>query len=160
MRNKGLMLLALVMILALGAFALAACGGGESETPETTAAAGTETTAAAGTDASAPAATGEPIKIGFDEGFTGFMALDAQIADQGIQTALAMVDNQVVGRPVEYIKVDHASDPVQAVDKARQLVESYQVDMVMTMFSPAVRSVSDYLAKSGGTPNIGINSCP
>lgn len=160
MRNKGLMFLALVMILALGAFALAACGGGESETPETTAAAGTETTAAAGTDASAPAATGEPIKIGFDEGFTGFMALDAQIADQGIQTALAMVDNQVVGRPVEYIKVDHASDPVQAVDKARQLVESYQVDMVMTMFSPAVRSVSDYLAKSGGTPNIGINPMP
>lgn len=158
MRNKGL-LLVLALILALGVFALAACGGGESETPETTAAGGTETTAG-GSDTTAAPASGEPFKIGFNEGFTGFMALDAQIADQGVQTALAMVDNQVLGRPIEYIKVDNASDPVQAVDKARQLVESDKIDMTMTIFSPAVRSISDYLAKSGGTPQIGINPMP
>lgn len=158
MRNKGL-LLVLALILALGVFALAACGGGESETPDTTAAGGTETTAG-GSDTTAAPASGEPFKIGFNEGFTGFMALDAQIADQGVQTALAMVDNQVLGRPIEYIKVDNASDPVQAVDKARQLVESDKIDMTMTIFSPAVRSISDYLAKSGGTPQIGINPMP
>ena len=72
----------------------------------------------------APAATGEPLKIGFDEGFTGFMAVDAAMTDKGIQLAIDQLGGQIDGRPIEYLKADNASDPVQAVDKARQLVES------------------------------------
>jgi branched-chain amino acid transport system substrate-binding protein len=161
--NKLLILMMVVMLVAIG-LAVGACGS-DTETTETTAAgtdttaAGTETTAA-GTDTTAAPATGEPIKIGFNEGLTGFMATDAQIADQGIQTALAMVDNQVLGRPIEYIKADNASDPVQAVDKARKLVEEDKIDMTMTIFSPAVRAISDYLAKSTGIPQVGINPMP
>lgn len=151
MTKKKLLVVVLAVMLAVAAFALAACGG-DGGTSETTAGGGTGTTAAP--------ATGEPIKFGYNEGFTGFMATDAQISDQGIQTAIAMLDNQVVGRPIKYIKVDNASDPVQAVDKARQLVESDKVVATSTMFSPAVRAISDYLAKSGGTPQIGINPMP
>ena len=43
------------------------------------------------------APSGEPIKIGFDEGFTSFMAYDCQLADQGIKTALDMLGNQYDG---------------------------------------------------------------
>jgi len=59
---------------------------GASETTATTAATGP--------------ATGTPIKLGFDEGFTGFMAYDCQQADEGIKTALAMINNQWMGHPV------------------------------------------------------------
>ena len=170
MTNKKLLVAILVVMLAACAFALAACGtsgGGSTETTvagstDTTAASGsTDTTVAGATDTTAgAAATGTPIKIGFNEGLTGFMATDAQIADQGIQTALAMVNNQVLGHPIEYLKADNASDPVAAVDKERQLVESDKVAMTMTIFSPAVRAISDYLSKSGGVPQIGINPMP
>ena len=64
-----------------------ACGG-EEGTETTTTAGGTETTAAP---------SGEPIKFGFDEGFTSFMAYDCELADKGIKTALAMLDNQCDG---------------------------------------------------------------
>ena len=55
---------------------------------------------------------GRAVQLGFDEGFTGFMALDASLVDHGIQMALEQVDDQVLGRPIEYIKADNASDPV------------------------------------------------
>ena len=108
-----------------------------------------------------PAATGEPLKIGFDEGFTGFMAMDATVAEQGILTAIDMIGGQWMGRPVEYFKADNASDPVQAVDKARQLVESDGIQfMAGPIFSPAAAAVTDYLAKAGGIPQSSIVGQP
>jgi branched-chain amino acid transport system substrate-binding protein len=108
-----------------------------------------------------PAATGEPLKIGFDEGFSGFMAMDAQQAEQGILTAIDMVGGQWMGRPIEYYKADNASDPVQAVDKARQLVEGKKIQfMAGPIFSPAAAAVTDYLAKAGGIPQCSIVGQP
>ena len=108
-----------------------------------------------------PAATGEPLKIGFDEGFTGFMAMDASLAEQGILTAIDMVGGQWMGRPIEYFKADNGSDPVQAVDKARQLVESDGIQyMAGPIFSPATAAVTDYLAKAGGIPQCSIVGQP
>jgi hypothetical protein len=83
-----------------------------------------------------PAATGEPLVFGFDAGFTGFMAMDVELAEKGILTRLDMIQNQWEGRPVEYKKADNGSDPVQAVDKARQLVES---DGIQYMADPEHR---------------------
>lgn len=142
----------LVIALALGlvgALLLAGCGsGGEGGGGEPTA----EPTSTA---------AGEPFKIGFNEGFTGFMATESTIAEKGILTALEMIDNQILGRPVKYIKVDNASDPVQAVDKARQLVESDKVDVMLgPIFSPAAQAVTGFLAKSTGTPQISIMGQP
>ena len=130
-----------------------------------TTAAGTETTALTTPGSSdttdGGAASGEPIKIGFDEGFTGFMAYDCQLADQGVKTALAMLNNQWEGRPLEYFAEDNGSDPVVAVDKARKLVESDKIDvMIGPIFSPSAKSVADYLAKSSGIPQISIVGQP
>ena len=48
-------------------------------------------------------------------------------------------------------------DSVQAVDKARQLVESQKIDAHLgPIFAPAAAAVTDYLSKSGGIPEIGI----
>jgi ABC-type branched-subunit amino acid transport system substrate-binding protein len=165
--NKLLILVVVLALLIMG-LGLAACGSGNStETTaaatDTTAASGTATTAAqAGTETTAPpAATGEPVKIGFDEGFTGFMAYDVSLAEKGILTALAMLNNQAAGRPLEYVKVDNGSDPVVAVDKARQLVESDKISFLAgPIFSPAAQAVTDYLAKSSGIPQCSIVGQP
>ena len=148
--GKRLLLLMLVMALGICLFAVA-CGG-EEGTGTTTTAGGTVTTAA-------PA--GDPITFGFDEGFTGFMAYDCELADKGIKTAVAMLGNQYDGRPVEYVAEDNGSDPVVAVDKARKLVESDGIDcMIGPIFSPSAKSVADYLGKSTGIPQISIVGQP
>ena len=148
--NKRFVVLMLVVAMVLGLSAvLTACGG----TTTTTTQAPTTTTGAA--------ATGEPIRFGFDEGFTGFMAYDCQLADQGVKTALAMLNNQWEGRPLEYFAEDNTSDPVVAVDKARKLVESDKIDvMIGPIFSPSAKSVADYLAKSSGIPEMSIVGQP
>ena len=56
------------------------------------------------------------------------MSYDCQLADQGVKTALAMLNNQWEGRPLEYFAEDNGSDPVVAVDKARKLVESDKIN--------------------------------
>ena len=152
--NKRLVILIVLAVLAcLIVFAAAACGSaGDTGARDD----GTST----GASPSA-AATGEPFKLGFDEGFTGFMALDASLVDHGIQVALDQVGNQVLGHPIEYIKADNGSDPVVAVDKARQLVESDKIDaMLGPMFSPSNAAVTDYLARNGGIPSISFMGQP
>jgi branched-chain amino acid transport system substrate-binding protein len=148
MQRKSLLLfIALLLVLALGVFA-SACASEET----TTTAVGTETTAAP---------SGEPIKIGYDEGFTSFMAYDCELADKGLRTALAMLDNQFDGRPLEYYPEDNASDPVIAVDKARKLVESDGINvMIGPIFSPSAKAVTEYLATSSGIPQISIVGQP
>ncbi len=146
-------ILALVLVLGtFGALILTACGssgstGAREDSPSSS---------------PMPAATGEPLKIGFDEGFTGFMAVDAQLTEHGIKTALAEVDNQWMGRPIEYYKADNASDPVAAVDKARQLVENNKIQVMLgPIFSPSNAAVTDYLGKGGGgIPSISIFGQP
>jgi branched-chain amino acid transport system substrate-binding protein len=168
--NKRLLILLIAVVLGVSAFA-AACGG--TATTTTSAAATTETTAmsstttAGGTGTTAggtgttTAASGQPIKIGFDGGFTSFMAYDVQMADQGIQTALAMLNNQWQGRPLQYVKEDNASDPTTAVDKARKMVEQDKIDvMIGPIYSPSAKAVADYLGKSSGIPQMSIVGQP
>ena len=155
--NKRLLILLLVVILAIGVLAVA-CG--EEEEATTTAPPGTETTAPASTDTTA-APSSEPIKIGYNEGFTGFMAYDCELAEKGIQTAFAMLGNQIVGRPIEYFPEDNTSDPVVAIDKARKQVESDGINvMIGPIFSPSAKAVADYLGKSSGIPQMSIVGQP
>jgi branched-chain amino acid transport system substrate-binding protein len=157
MSKRPSILLAIMLVVILAVSAVAAACGGDEET--TTTAGGTETTAG-GTDTTG-AATGEPIKFGFTEGFTGFMAYDTELAEKGILTALDMLGNQWEGRPLEYLKEDNGSDPVVAVDKARKLVESDNINcMIGPIFSPSAKSVADFLGKSSGIPQISIVGQP
>lgn len=151
-RKVVIAILAFVLVLgAFGSLVLTACGGDTGAT-------------GAREESSTPAATatGEPLKIGFNEGFTGFMAVDAQLTEHGIMTALDEVGNQWMGRPIEYFKADNASDPVQAVDKARQLVENDGIQVMLgPIFSPSNAAVTDYLGKGGGgIPSISIFGQP
>ena len=146
-------IVALVLVLGtFGALVLTACGSSGD----------TGARDASASSSPMPAATGEPLKIGFDEGFTGFMAVDAQLTEHGIKTALAEVGNQWMGRPIEYYKADNASDPVAAVDKARQLVENNKIQVMLgPIFSPSNAAVTDYLGKGGGgIPSISIFGQP
>ena len=130
-------------------------------TTGTTAAGSTDTTAAGPATTGAGPATGEPIKLGYDEGFTNFMSYDTAQGDMGIKTALAMLNNQWMGRPLQYLYEDSTSDPVVAVDKARKLVESDHINaMIGPIYSPAAKAVTDYLGKSSGIPMISINGQP
>ena len=169
-RTAALLALIVATLLAVSVFAVA-CG--DEESTDTTAAESTDTTAAAtdttagGTDTTAggtdttAAASGESIKFGFDEGFTGFMAYDTELAEKGILTALDMMNNEWQGRPLEYLKEDNGSDPVVAVDKARKLVESDNIDcMIGPIFSPSAKAVTDYLGKSSGIPQMSIVGQP
>lgn len=151
MKHRRFPLIALAVMLVVSVFGVVACGGDGGSTDTT--ASGAETTAAP--------ASGEPIRIGFDEGFTGFMAYDVALAEEGILTAFAMLGDQISGRPLEYVKADNGSDPVIAVDKARQLVESNKIDFLAgPIFSPAAQAVTDYLAKATGIPQCSIVGQP
>jgi branched-chain amino acid transport system substrate-binding protein len=158
----------LILMLAVLALIAASCG---TTTTTTTAAAETTTSVSSSDTTTAPAtgdttttvgaANGTPIKIGFDEGFTGFMAYDCELAQKGVLTALHMLNNQWEGRPLKYFKEDNGSDPVIAVDKARKLVESDGINvMIGPIFSPSAKAVSDYLAKSSGIPEMSIVGQP
>jgi branched-chain amino acid transport system substrate-binding protein len=145
-QKKLLLPLALLLVYLITTLTILGCGSEEATT----------TTSVSATTSSS-VATGEAFKIAYNEGFIGPMANDAQLADRGIQTALKQLNNQVLGRPIEYLKVDNGLDPVQAVDKARQLVESQKIDAHLgPIFAPAAAAVTDYLSKSGGIPEIGI----
>jgi len=109
-------ILALVLVLgAFGSLILTACG---SDTGDTGARDESSTPAAA--------ATGEPIKIGFNEGFTGFMAVDADMTDKGIKLAIEQLGGQIAGRPVTFVQGD-----IRDRTALRRLFADHAIDAVV-----------------------------
>ena len=76
----------------------------------------------------------KPIKIGFVADFTGPLTEHGIAAKQGAILAMEQAGNKVGGRPVELIIEDEASDPAVAMDKARKLVETNKVSMILGPF--------------------------
>jgi branched-chain amino acid transport system substrate-binding protein len=97
---------------------MAACN--EEET--TTTGAVTETTAAP---------TGEPIKIGVLLDLTGFLAWTGTDNQKGMELAVEMAGGQVAGHPVDLMIEDAATDGAVAQDKAKKLVTTDGVCMVL-----------------------------
>jgi branched-chain amino acid transport system substrate-binding protein len=84
--------------------------------------------------APAPApAPKEPIKIGFIEGITGYMAPAADELVKGLKLAVEMLGPEIAGRPVQLIIEDTQTDMTVALDKARKLAEQ---DKVSVVFGP------------------------
>jgi branched-chain amino acid transport system substrate-binding protein len=134
MRRK-LLVTILVLVFIVGCLAVVGCGSSKDQA----------------------SANKEPYRIAYNEGFTGPMSNDAALADHGIQTALKQINSQAQGRPIEYLKAENNLDPTQAVDKARQLVESNHINAHLgPIFAPGAAAVTAYLAKAGGVPEIGI----
>jgi branched-chain amino acid transport system substrate-binding protein len=76
----------------------------------------------------------KPIKIGFIADFTGPLTEHGIAGKQGAILAMEEANNKVDGRPVELIIEDEASDPAVAMDKARKLVETDKVSMILGPF--------------------------
>ena len=112
---------ACLVILAL---ALTGCGG-SGDAPES----------------SADGPTGDPIKVGVLHSLSGTMAISETTLKD---TVLMMVDEQnarggLLGRPVEAVVVDPASDWPLFAERARELLESEQVDVVFGCWTSVSR---------------------
>ncbi len=110
--------------LVLLAVALTGCGG-SGDAPEST----------------AGGPTGDPIKVGVLHSLSGTMAISETTLKD---TILMMVDEQnakggLLGRPVEAVVVDPASDWPLFAERARELLESEQVDVVFGCWTSVSR---------------------
>ena len=104
---------------------LAACGASE-EAPE---------------PADMPVTAGDPIKVGVLHSLSGTMAISETTLKD---TILMMVEEQnrkggLLGRPVEAVVVDPASDWPLFAERARELLESEQVDVVFGCWTSVSR---------------------
>ncbi len=110
--------------LVIFAAALVGCGG-SGDAPES----------------SAEGPTGDPIKVGVLHSLSGTMAISETTLKD---TVLMMVDEQnakggLLGRPVEAVVVDPASDWPLFAERARELLESDQVDVVFGCWTSVSR---------------------
>ncbi len=92
-------------------------------------------------DATAAGPTGDPIKVGVLHSLSGTMAISETTLKD---TILMMVDEQnarggLLGRPVEAVVVDPASDWPLFAERARELLESEQVDVVFGCWTSVSR---------------------
>ena len=95
----------------------------------------------AGNDSGAPGAAGDPIKVGVLHSLSGTMAISETTLKD---TILMMVEEQnakggLLGRPVEAVVVDPASDWPLFAERARELLESEQVDVVFGCWTSVSR---------------------
>jgi urea transport system substrate-binding protein len=110
--------------LVIFAAALVGCGG-SGDAPES----------------SAEGPTGDPIKVGVLHSLSGTMAISETTLKD---TVLMMVDEQnakggLLGRPVEAVVVDPASDWPLFAERARELLESEEVDVVFGCWTSVSR---------------------
>ncbi|MDH3426106.1 MAG: substrate-binding protein [Acidimicrobiia bacterium] len=120
-RNLGVVLIVFMMIAA-------ACSDDEAEP---TAAPATAAPATAAPATAAP--SGEPIVIGIIADLTGAFTTYGNSLTRSAELAVQEINDAggIDGRPIEVIVEDIQSDPTVTVDKARKLVESDDVDVVM-----------------------------
>lgn len=95
----------------------------------------------AGDESAAPGAAGDPVKVGVLHSLSGTMAISETTLKD---TILMMVDEQnarggLLGRPVEAVVVDPASDWPLFAERARELLESEQVDVVFGCWTSVSR---------------------
>ncbi len=158
MKRKPILLFALALIVVLAVAMLAvACGSSEDTTTtgaastETTAAPSTETTGAASTETTA-AANAEPIKIGTSLPLTGSKSVPGNAAKQGYEVWADMVNSAggILGRPVELVIKDDASDQNTIVADYNALISQDKVDLLLGTFSSLLVLPSSAVAEKNG----------
>ncbi|HEY7563418.1 MAG TPA: substrate-binding protein [Acidimicrobiia bacterium] len=129
MTRRSLAFVSLVMALII-----TACGGGGAATT-TVATTGAATTGPAPTSAetTSPPIVEGPIKIGIIADLTGPFTTYGNSLARSAQLAISMINaaDGILGRQVEVIVEDIQTDVAATVDKARKLVQSDNVDLVM-----------------------------
>ena len=95
--------------------------------------------------ASVPARAAEPIKVGGLFELTGFLNPVGKDAYQGAMIAIEEQGGTFMGRPLEFITEDSATDPSTTMDKARKLVEVDKVKIIVgPIFGPTTTAVAGY----------------
>lgn len=157
MKSKVWQLMIGIMVFSL---LLTACGGAApTEAPVTQAPAVTEAPAAT----EAPA--GPPIKIGASLPLTGDFSEPGTAAKKGYELWVDVINNSggLLGRQVEFVLYDNASDPDTAVADYERLITQDKVDLVVGPFSSRlVIPTSEVAAKygyafpepAGGAPHV------
>ena len=103
------------------------------------------------------AASAEPIKIGCMLDLTSYLSVPCKPALQGIQIKIEEAGS-INGRRVQLIIEDDASNPDQAMDKARKLVERDKVKAIIgPLGAVPAAAVAPYLAQRK-IPSIAIIS--
>jgi branched-chain amino acid transport system substrate-binding protein len=77
-----------------------------------------------------PRATTKPLKIGFFGSFSGPLALSGLDLRRGFELFIATRGNKLLGRPVEVVYEDDASNPALALTKVRKLTEQDRVAVI------------------------------
>lgn len=83
------------------------------------------------------AATTEPVKVGLLMAKTGVYASGGRHMENGLRFFLDERKNELAGRKIEVITADAAGTPSIAKSKAQELIERYNVDVLVGPFSTA-----------------------
>jgi ABC-type branched-subunit amino acid transport system substrate-binding protein len=86
-------------------------------------------------------ANGEPIRMGALVPLTGFVGILGPAMQNNAQLAVEEINEAggVLGRPIELIVEDTASDPDTAVERARKLIQQDQTDVIVGVLTSAER---------------------
>lgn len=119
-----------IVTLVAAGLLTAACGGGGPEDPTAGGEGGDD-----GAGGESP--EGDPIRIGISMPLTGDFSEPGKGVQQGYETWAAMVNESggLLGRPVELIFRDDASDPNKVVSDYESLITQDKVDLVFGPFS-------------------------
>lgn len=85
--------------------------------------------------------SGEPIRMGALVPLTGFVGILGPPMQNNAQLAVEDINDAggVLGRPIELIVEDTASDPDTAVERARKLIQQDQADVIVGVLTSAER---------------------
>lgn len=147
-------LLALVLVT-LMIVSMVACAP-TAEKEEGTTAADTKAAEENKTDAEAPAASGDVIKIGVFEPFTGASASGGEQTFQGIEIANKEV-SEVLGKKIELVKVDNKSEQVEASNAAQRLVDKDKVNAVIGSYGSSLSMAGGDVFKTAEVPAVGCS---
>jgi branched-chain amino acid transport system substrate-binding protein len=150
----------LAAVLSVGLL-VAACGDDDADDP--TAGGGGDAEGGDGDSEETP--EGEPLRIGISLPLTGDFSEPGQGIQQGYETWAAMVNDSggLLGRPVELIFRDDASDPNRVVSDYESLITQERVDLVFGPFStrlviPAAEVAESYdmlfVEPAGAAPEV------
>lgn len=156
MRKGYWIALGLVLVLALGVFAVA-CGETAEETTTTavTTPGSTESTAPAESTTTSAAST-EPIKIGFIMSLTGVSAAPAASIIQAAEEEVAFINASggINGRQIELITEDDKSDTTAGLAAVTKLIEQTKVDFLIGPFPQWMSTPAREISEKAGMPHI------
>jgi len=156
----------LMISVALTSLLITACGGqAATEAPAVAAPAQTEAPAATEAPAMTEAPASAPIKVGASLPLTGDFSDPGTAAQKGYEVWVDMVNKAggLLGRQVEFVVYDNASNPDTAVADYEKLITQDKVDLVVGPFSSKlVIPTSEVAAKygyafpepAGGAPHV------